>query len=310
MLQQTRVEQGLSYYLKFIDHYPKIEDLAAASEDEVLNLWQGLGYYSRARNMHTAAKVVTDHYKGVFPDNYEEIRQLKGVGDYTAAAIASIAFDEPKAVVDGNVYRVLARYLSEQTPIDSTKGKKLFQTAAEEFLDHDHPGDHNQALMELGSLICTPKNPDCDACPVRDGCLARASGTQTEFPVKSKKTKVRNRFFNYLIIEDGKNLLIRKRPAGDIWQGMYDFPMIEKDKVTNQIEIELLERNPKSVRLSGTLTHILSHQKLHAQFWVVTVDEVVPKDEEIAIPIDSIEDYPLPVLLIRYIETADFFGVD
>ena len=227
IMQQTRIEQGTSYYEKFTSNYPTINDLANANEQQVLNDWQGLGYYSRARNLHYSAKLVRDEYNGVFPSTFDDILKLKGVGTYTAAAISSFAFKESKAVVDGNVYRLLSRVYDVDTPIDSSKGKKEFQLIADELIPQENPDIHNQAIMEVGSLVCTPKNPNCDECPLNGICLAREKNTVDLRPVKSKKTKVRDRYFHYLIYNDKGETYIEQRTEKGIWQNMYQFPMIE-----------------------------------------------------------------------------------
>ena len=308
ILQQTRVDQGTSYFLKFIKTFPKIEDLANAKEDEVLNLWQGLGYYSRARNMHYSAQLVVNEFGGVFPTTHKEVLSLKGVGEYTAAAITSIAYGLPHAVVDGNVYRVLSRYLAIDTPIDSTEGKKLFAKVADEFLDPANSGDHNQAVMELGALVCLPKKPKCVDCPVSESCMAYGKDTQLDFPVKAKKTKVTKRFFHYLVITDGKNTVLKKRIGKGIWQGLYDFPLIEKEDELN--ETDLIGYDFNKFDFDGSFKHILSHQKIRASFWIVDVSEIKVSEGQVVVPINDVEDYPLPQLLIRYINASRLFGAD
>ncbi len=309
ILQQTRVDQGTAYYLKFVANYPTVEHLANANQDEVLNLWQGLGYYSRARNMHYSAKQVVNSFSGKFPTTYKTILSLKGVGEYAAAAIASIAYNLPHAVVDGNVYRVLSRYLAISTPIDSTEGKKVFKAAAHELLDENNPGDHNQALMEIGALVCAPKNPKCDECPLQNGCLAFAAKTQLEYPVKTKKTKVRTRYFNYLVISDGKSIVLKKRQGEGIWEGLYDFPLIEKS-TQKELTDELKERAYESVQKDGQFKHILSHQIIQATFWFLTVDQIDPQSNEIVVNRQSIGSYPMPQLLIRYLQASAHFEAE
>ena len=304
ILQQTRVEQGLSYYLKFVDHYPTVKDLAQANEDEILNDWQGLGYYSRARNLHAAAKQIVNEYQGDFPKTYKEILSLKGVGEYTASAISSIAFGTPHAVVDGNVYRVLSRFLNIDEPIDTTKGKKIFKEAAQELMDRENPSDHNQGVMELGALICTPVNPKCTACPVSEQCLGYAEGTHLGLPIKSKKVKVKNRYFNYLILQKDNQLLIKKREAGDIWQGLYDFPLIETSKDREPNKNELTKLGIKEVNQVGEFKHILTHQRIYASFWKAEVSEFPKIAHGLIIRAAEIENYPMPKLLIRYLESA------
>ena len=300
ILQQTRVEQGRSYYQKFVDHYLTATDLANASEQDVLNDWQGLGYYSRARNLHFSAKYIRDELNGVFPQTYDEIIKLKGVGKYTAAAIASFAFNEPKAVVDGNVYRFLSRAFNVDTPIDSTKGQKDFQILADSLIPKDNPADHNQAMMEIGALVCTPTSPQCMFCPVTEICESRVKGTQLDLPVKSKKTKVRNRYFHYLIYTEYGKTLIEQRTEKGIWQQLYQFPLIET-------ESEKWDAAPKNyITVSETVVHKLSHQHIHAKFYTL---QGFPKKMEtgfVTINTADIQDYPLPRIIDRYLEKHTF----
>lgn len=296
ILQQTRVEQGKEYYLKFVRNYPTVHDLALTDERQVLNDWQGLGYYSRARNLHFSAKYISNELGGVFPSTYDEIINLKGVGAYTAAAIASFGFGETKAVVDGNVYRVLSRIFDLSTPIDSTQGKKEFQQAADELISPDNPGEHNQAMMELGSLICTP-NPKCDECPVSTKCLALANDTIKDRPVKSKKTKVRERFFHYQVFESDKHYIIEERTKKDVWQHLFQFPLIE----TQTIEAPKDHFFDQATFQSESITHILSHQHIRAVFHHIPL---IPEMKKGWIKIEKakIQDYPLPRIIDRYLE--------
>lgn len=300
ILQQTQVIQGLSYYLKFVSAYPKVEDLANASEDEILKLWQGLGYYSRARNMHFAAKQIVNDFNGEFPNTYKEILSLKGVGEYTASAISSIIFDLPHAVVDGNVYRVLSRCFLIDTPINSTQGKREFTELANSLIDTKHPGDHNQALMEVGALICKPKNPNCANCPIQGKCLGRTKTNLLEFPVKLKKIKVKKRYFNYIIATDKKQLIIKRREESDIWKGLYDFPLTESTKVIPKLGDDLY--------LDKRLKHILTHQHIFASFWIKEVKTLELKSNEIKVKIKDLEDYALPQLLVKYLNQSDYFN--
>ena len=221
ILQQTRVNQGNDYFLRFIERFPDIKSLAEASEDDVLKIWQGLGYYSRARNLYTAAKQVMEKFDGVFPSSYSDILSLKGVGEYTAAAVASIVYNLPYPVVDGNVFRVLSRLFTIETPIDSTIGKKYFNEIAQSILDEQHPGDHNQAIMEFGALVCTPKQPKCTECPLQSVCLAFEKKNVLNYPVKKGKTIQKERFFNYFHIEQNGYTYIKKRGDSDVWQNIY-----------------------------------------------------------------------------------------
>ena len=235
ILQQTRVEQGLPYYLKFVEHYPTVFDLANATEDEVLKDWEGLGYYSRARNLHAAAKYIATELDGHFPDTYDSILKLKGVGPYTAAAIASFAFQLPYAVVDGNVYRVLSRFFGMDTPIDSTIGKKQFANLAQQLLDPTKPDVYNQAIMDFGATWCTPKQAKCNKCPLSEQCAAFQTNRVEKYPIKQKKLKKRTRYFHYLIFNYSGQTWIEKRAGKDIWQGLYQFPLIELPKSTTDL---------------------------------------------------------------------------
>lgn len=286
ILQQTRIEQGTAYYLNFARKYPNIQKLAEAPEDEVLKLWQGLGYYSRARNLHYTARFILKEYEGKFPDSYKKLLSLRGIGEYTAAAIASIAFNLPHAAVDGNVYRVLSRYFGIDEPIDSSKGKKLFQKLADDNIQKSHPGIYNQAVMEFGALHCKPKNPDCDRCPLFNKCIAKQLNEVDKFPVKKGKTKVTNRYFNYLVIESGENTFIRKRIENDIWKNLHEFPMIETNKKSSTKE--LIEKisvvsNSKSIvfkKETHWKKHILSHQRIFYRFIYLQInhEDITPSD--------------------------------
>lgn len=220
---------GIGVFLRFTERFPDVASLAAAEEDEVLKYWQGLGYYSRARNLHAAAKSIMERFNGVFPENYKEVLSLKGIGEYTAAAIVSFAWNQPCPVVDGNVYRVLSRLFAVDTPIDTTKGKKQFAELAGMILDPKNAGTHNQAIMELGALQCVPQNPDCGVCPLKDKCMAFASGNVQAYPVKQNKTKTRDRYFHYLYIIYKEQTWMNRRTGKDIWTGLYEFPLIETD---------------------------------------------------------------------------------
>lgn len=304
ILQQTRVEQGMPYYLKFTQKFPTVQKLAWANQDEILNIWQGLGYYSRARNMHAAAIEIVNLYKGKFPKDYTKIRGLKGVGDYTAAAISSFAFKLPFAVVDGNVYRVLSRFYKESTPIDSSTGKKLFAQLAQDNLDKKNPDIHNQAIMELGALICTPKKPQCDNCPLQIKCLAFADHSQRSYPVKSKKIAARERYFNYAVVTDGKNIVLKKRGDGDIWSGLYDFRLVESESDSISLPKAFKAIKASRVYLQCSFIHILSHQKIKANFWLIQVEQLKKEKGEQIVSINDLEDFPMPQLLIRYLKES------
>lgn len=311
MLQQTRVAQGTPYYLKFIQHFPTVSDLAKASEEEVLKLWQGLGYYSRARNLHASAKMVVNEYNGYFPNTYKELLKLKGVGDYTASAIASICFEEPQAVVDGNVYRVLARYFGIDIPINSAEGIKYFRKLAHGIMDAKNIRDYNQGLMEFGAMLCSPKKPECPKCPLNDGCKALQAKKVDMLPVKKNRTKVRNRYFNYLVpllSDSGINKTILKQRKGKgIWQHLWEFPLLESDSeisvksVKSRVNGILAINNVKAVYAysDSPIIHKLSHQHLHTRFWIVETNELAGK----GIALSELEKYPVPVLIADFIET-------
>ena len=307
ILQQTRVAQGLDYYNRFITRFPDIQSLAEAEQLEVLKYWQGLGYYSRARNLHEAAQSLN----GVFPDRYNDLLKLKGIGEYTAAAIASLAWNEPYPVVDGNVYRVLGRLFAIDTPIDTGKGKKEFRDLATLLMPPDSAGLHNQAIMEFGALQCIPQNPDCTSCPLLDNCLGFASGNVLQYPVKQNKTKVRNRYLNYFFILNGTDTYFNRRSGKDIWEGLYEFPLIETTKKMDLAELkeeagfrQLFDSTGQpviAVKASG-LKHILTHQILHANCYQVDIQkENDVLKNYLKIPVSSIDDYPFPKLISAFL---------
>ncbi len=276
ILQQTRVAQGTSYYHKFIEHYPTVHHLAQATEDEILKDWEGLGYYSRARNLHAAAKQISEEFGGQFPSDYESILKLKGVGPYTAAAIASFAFGLPRAVVDGNVLRVLSRFLGENIPVNSPKGQKIFQNHADKLLDSAHPAAHNQAIMEFGALQCVPKNPDCAVCPLREKCVAFSVGKVAELPVKIKKNYDRHRFFHFYILKNKRGqALVEQRTGNDIWKGLFQFPAVESEMFFSESEfLENLQTEiPNHAIILESVAelkpHKLSHQTIHSQIFEI-----------------------------------------
>jgi A/G-specific adenine glycosylase len=271
ILQQTRVEQGLPYFLNFKQKYPTVKHLAEAPEDEVMKLWQGLGYYSRARNLHETAKNIQTNHNSKFPSSFEELIKLKGVGDYTASAIASFAFSEIKAVVDGNVIRVLARVFGIDLPPDTTAGKKKFATLSQELIDEHEPGPYNQAIMDFGAVVCTPQNPGCDACPFQKFCVAYQQNRIDELPVKKKKIKIQERYFNYLVIKSKDEIYIRKRTDSDIWKNLYELPMFETSKplkknIKEAIAGYLTNNNFEITAYSEDSVQLLTHRKIHAQF--------------------------------------------
>lgn len=312
ILQQTQVNQGLPYYNAFTSTFPTVFDLANANETQVLKLWQGLGYYSRARNLHASAKYIVNELNGEFPNTFSEIIKLKGVGDYTASAIASICFNKVTAVVDGNVYRTLARLYDIDTPINTGKGFKVFKALAQELIDKKNPATFNQAIMEFGARQCKPKSPDCTVCPFNNSCLALKKNKIEQLPVKVKAAKVKKKHFNFVVIisKDNRTLLEQRKGKG-IWQNLYQFPLIETPKEINteSIEIELqsftkLKEKVYNVSLYNEtpIVHKLSHQHLFTKFWIVTLNENLPK----GIATKEIHDFPVPILIENFIESFNF----
>lgn len=316
ILQQTRVAQGLPYFEKFLETFPNVEDLANASEETVMRLWQGLGYYSRARNLHRCAKDIMEIHEGAFPDTFQSLLKLKGVGTYTAAAIASFAYNEPVAVVDGNVFRVLARYFGIATNIAGNTGKKEFEALANSIIPKHRPAEFNQAIMEFGALQCVPKNPDCYNCQMKLGCLAFKNDLVNSLPVKIKKLKIKERYFRYVFIMCGNEVVIRRRGEGDIWQGLHDFPM---EEVSSQHEIEdqinFLGEIGNFVTTTVTESkkwykHILTHQRIFANF----VNVIIPKEKRNAVLIwadrkgfqlvnfEKLEKLGKPRLMVKFLD--------
>jgi len=273
ILQQTRVAQGLPYFNKFLEKYPTVKDLAAASDEDILRMWQGLGYYSRARNLHACAKQVVGHMEGQFPRTYAELLGLKGVGSYTAAAIASFAYKEKVAVVDGNVYRLLSRYFGISDDIGTPQGKKRFEILANQLIPADQPDIFNQAIMEFGALQCTPKNPDCEVCPLKESCFAQKQEMISLLPVKEKKVKVRSRNFIYYHIICGEHFMVKKRGGKDIWEGLHDFPMEEVEdllsyKISNSAYVNDFRNLEADILFEPEINykHILTHQRIFSTF--------------------------------------------
>lgn len=338
ILQQTRVAQGLPYYEKFAAGYPSVIDLAAASEQEVLRMWQGLGYYSRARNMHATARVIAEQYNGKFPDNYADLLKLKGIGPYTAAAIASFAYNEPVAVVDGNVFRVLSRIYGIADDIASHKGKQFFGQYAQRLLQESlfkvEPSVYNQAIMEFGAIHCTPAAPACSTCIFRQYCYAYANDMQAQLPVKEKRVKVKQRNLIYFIFEYEGQILVKERGHGDIWQGLYDFPMVEErdgeliapTEITRQAYEQILPLLPLQGLAAGTLVngyplqiagisgkykHQLTHQSLLVQFVhlkVVSADfwQQISDAGMLSVSYIQLDELPKPVLLANYLQEYFF----
>ena len=308
ILQQTRVAQGMPYFYAFLESFPTVKELAIADEQQVLKLWQGLGYYSRARNLHQTAQYIANELDGVFPNSYAGLIQLKGIGEYTAAAIASFAYNEPVPVVDGNVFRVVSRYFGIESDISTGKTKKEFTALAAELLSKEQPALFNQAIMEFGAMHCTPKNPDCENCIFNSSCVALQKGLVGQLPFKSKKIKIRKRYFNYIILQDKKgNTKIQQRTDKGIWHNLYEFPLFETTQeegfetiaplIKNDADfgdsvVSIQEANPIS------LIHKLSHQHLYIKFWKVTVNNTLTD----GVNPEQLRTFPFPIVIHNFIE--------
>lgn len=304
ILQQTRVNQGLPYYHRFLETFPEIRDLALAPTDQVMRIWQGLGYYSRARNLQAAARQVLEVHGGIFPSDFPAIRNLKGVGDYTAAAIASFAFGLPHPVIDGNVYRFLSRLTGSELPIDSTAGKKHFAVLAHELLDHKEPGLHNQAMMELGATVCLPQNPRCNDCPFVAACEAFLTDKIHLLPVKSKKQKSRDRYFHYFIFEDKGHTWIRSRQQKDIWRGLYEFPLLETNGIRTGAS-GILNNYQGKYKISRPYKHLLSHQNIHAVFYRISAPykPFNGSGNFRKVALEDLDRFAMPQLLVKYLKS-------
>lgn len=315
ILQQTRVAQGRPYYEKFVEAFPTVQALAAAEEREVLRLWQGLGYYSRARNLHQTAKIVVADHRGQFPDTYAGLLKLRGIGSYTAAAIASFAFGERVAVLDGNVFRVLARVFGIETDITTTAAKKQFTELANRLISPHEPALYNHAIMDFGATQCVPVSPQCLFCPLAFDCEANATGRQGVLPVKKKKAPVRERFFHYLVVRQGDRLLMRERTGRDVWQGLFDFYLVEADEFQEPDEwasddfLETLLPLVTVEDASEEFVHVLSHQRIRTRFWRLTLPETaeltLPAHAHWASPTE-VEALPKPILVVRYLAEEKF----
>lgn len=308
ILQQTQVAQGLPYYSRFIDKFPSVFHLANADESDVLKLWQGLGYYSRARNLHATAKYIVNDLNGIFPNTYKELLKLKGIGDYTASAIASICFNRVEAVVDGNVYRVLARYFGIDTPINTSKGAKEFKALAQNLIDIKNPANFNQAIMDFGATQCKPQSPNCAICPFNTSCIAFNENRIGALPVKIKSVKAKKKHFNFLVFIDNLgNTFLEKREGKGIWQNLYQFPLIE---TSIELDFDAFEATAKKHLLINKtafewflynetiIIHKLSHQHLHTKFWIIKLERTLAD----SIPIDKIHTYAVPILIGNFIE--------
>jgi len=314
ILQQTRAEQGLPYYLRFVEHYPTINDLAAAPDEEVFRLWQGLGYYNRCKNLLHTARMITNNLKGKFPSRHEDILQLKGIGNYTAAAIASFAFNLPHAVVDGNVYRVLARYFGIDTPSDTTEGKRQFQLLADELLVKEESAAYNQAIMDLGATVCTPLAPKCEDCPLRKHCIAFKQGLIHMLPVKAKKLTVKKRYFHYVLLIYNGRIWIRKRTAKDIWQNLYEPVLIESERPLDTQSLVAHEwfkslELPANVVYEGSLTQRLTHQLIETRFFTLQMKEasVISGTQGEWVSFNELKNYPFPKTLVSFLEKKVYF---
>ncbi len=311
VLQQTRMDQGIDYYLRFIERFPDIQTLATASEEEVLKTWQGMGYYSRARNLHASAREIVNKMGGAFPETFNRILKLKGIGDYSAASIASLAFDEPQAAVDGNVFRFMARYFGFRDEVSSTSGKKRMKEKAESLMDKDQPGTFNQAMIEFGALVCTPQSPSCNSCIFRDSCYAFRHQFIREIPVKKKAAMIRKRYFHYLVItfngSDNARVVMKKRKGDDIWKNLYDFPVIETTgkrsllqlKKTDEWKTIFRDGQPTVINVSEEFKHILSHQVILATFYRVSLEEL-PGHFNMYISVKQLDSLPVSKLISKY----------
>lgn len=320
MLQQTQVAQGLPYYHRFMERFTSVQELAKAEEDEVLKLWQGLGYYSRARNLHAAAKQVVNDFGGVFPQSYDQLITLKGVGDYTASAVSSFSSGELKACIDGNVIRVVCRLFGIDAPYDTGEGKKAIRSLADELLSKTDSATHNQSIMEFGALQCTPKNTQCEACPLQDKCVAYSKQQVQLLPIKSKKTKVQDLFLYYFLYQEGNKIIIQQRASSGIWQNLYEFPLLESstkiskaelllsinDTITNKtsdfIECDIAAEPSNDISFSSSYTHILSHRRIQATFVHVKCDKLPSIANTQIIKKEELESFPISRLIERYWE--------
>lgn len=313
ILQQTRIEQGINYYYRFIERFPDVYALARAKIEEVMKLWQGLGYYNRARNMHEAAQFIADQNNGRFPQTYGELLSLKGVGPYSAAAIASFAYKEPVPVLDGNVARVISRMYYLTTPVNSTTGKKELPLYVEELMDKNQPDLFNQAVMELGALICLPKNPRCDRCPLAKNCIAFHQEITDQLPVKEKKGKMKDRYFHYLIIEDAEGLFFQYRKNQDIWRSLYEFPLIESTHMMTRRELKnhpqwkkIMPASFRINKLSDEVVHQLTHQRIHAVFVHIKLTQKAEslKNNYLQVAFNELHKIAIPRMIDRYMKNT------
>jgi len=302
ILQQTRVNQGWEYYVRFIENFPDIKSLANATLEKVLKVWQGLGYYSRARNLHYSAQLICNQYDGIFPHNYDDILKLKGIGDYTAAAIASIAFDLPYPVVDGNVFRIICRIFGIFDDITLPATKKLITTKCVQLMGNSPSGDFNQAIMDFGAIQCKAQNPLCLDCPFKEDCFAYINQKVKVLPFKKKNIKVKIRYFNYFIYCKNDQIIIQERRDNDIWKNLYEFPLIETDSKSYKSFESLLLKQNASLQPYWKIKHKLTHQIIVASFFKIPVEEFpILDDNQLIINIKEVEKYPFPKIIAQFI---------
>ena len=310
IFQQTRIEQGTGYFLRFVARFPDLSSLATAEEDEVLRLWQGLGYYSRARNMLYTARHICTNLSGIFPSEFNAIRKLKGIGDYTASCIASICFNQVHAAVDGNVYRVLSRMFAEKTAIDSSRGQALFKKQAQELISRQRPGDYNEAIMDLGATVCKPRNPECGVCPVSSLCKAYSMSIQSELPVKSPTLKKSSSVLNYMLIKPDNGIVIQKRRGKGIWKGLYELPMLPGDLDSAGLVAECKELYgfmPEKMTEISRVKHVLTHAELDIRFYEVVAELTTVQQDNalLVIATASIGQYPFPKPLVDFLKSLN-----
>jgi A/G-specific adenine glycosylase len=311
ILQQTRIAQGLPYYLKFINKYPTINSLARANENDILILWQGLGYYSRARNLLKTAKFIVDECNGKFPSTYTELIKLKGIGEYTASAISSICFNERRAVLDGNVYRVISRFYGIDVPVNNHFGKKFYMDYAQKLAPKKSCGDYNQGIMDFGSLICKPKSPLCDKCILEKDCIASNMKNINYFPVKLKKNAPKITHFNYLVLLDSDHMIWINKIKNGIWKNLFQFPMIESKKELNKTQVLSNEIFKSIAPISNSdiilfnsspIIHKLSHKTIYAKFWILPVEH----SNSNSIKFSDVNKYPVPRLIEKFLEKFNY----
>lgn len=316
ILQQTRVEQGISYYIKFLKKYPAIQFFAKAPEDEIMKMWEGLGYYSRAGNMITTAKTIVEKHNGIFPDSYESLIQLKGIGNYTANAILSYAFDKPFAVIDANVMRIFSRIYGIKEPVDSLAGKKTIELLAGKLLDKKKPGEFNQAMMDFGSLICKPKNPKCENCPFNNSCIAYKTNSIELYPLKNKKVIKQKRYFNYLVLISGNKIMIEKRTGKDIWKNLYQFPLIESDKIytldqlkNNSVYKNMIIHSVTKTTISEIYAQQLTHRSIKSRFFIIECNNLkdVHIPEAAFIHLKDLKNYSFPGTIRNFLKRNSYF---